>query len=435
MKEKSKKDMQEIMHLKERVNKLALEKSYLQLMTDLMNRLSSVSGLDNTIETMLSIVMDAVGGSNIAIYYIIDDEYYYADVFGKKMKVINIDDVHVQKVIETLEEIETISDFSNTKMTTPEFTDAFTWTLPLLVGTEIVGVLKIENFVIAKRDVKKHLKVFLNYASFILKNEILGYSKILAANEKLKNKNKELEHANKRLFEMDQLKSIFLASMSHELRTPLNSIIGYTGILLMGMAGELNEEQSKQLSKVKNNGKHLLALINDILDISKVEAGKVELLVEPFKLNTVVYDVIESVRPLIIEKNIELSYDIPEGIELQTDERRFKQVLMNLASNAVKFTQEGTITLKAELIKNKRIKISMSDTGMGMSKEDTDRLFQPFQQIDSSLTKEYEGTGLGLYLCRKLMDLMQGSISVESEVNKGSEFSIILPLIYKGESK
>ena len=223
--------------------------------------------------------------------------------------------------------------------------------------------------------------------------------------------------------------------MSHELRTPLNSIIGFTGIILMGLSGSINEEQKKQLNLIKNSSKHLLSLINDILDISKIEAGKVELSIEEFKLDDIVGEVVESYAPALNEKGLKLLKDIPAGIMLHSDKRRFKQVLMNLVTNAVKFTDQGSIKIEARVSKNKNLEICVTDTGIGIKEEDMDKLFKFFQQIDMSSTKRYEGTGLGLHLSRKLVIMMGGDISVKSEYGKGSKFIIAIPLKYKEKMK
>ena len=239
---------------------------------------------------------------------------------------------------------------------------------------------------------------------------------------------KELELANIQLKEADRLKTIFLASMSHELRTPLNSIIGFTGILLQGLAGDLNEEQKKQLSMVKNSASHLLGLINDILDISKIEAGKVDLTLEEFKLDDMIKEVAGSFTTVVSDKGLKFETDVPEGITLSNDKRRVKQVLMNLAGNAIKFTEKGKVKVAAVILEKDKVQIYISDTGIGIKQEDMGKLFEPFQQIDASLTKKYEGTGLGLHLTKKLLALLGGDIWVKSEYGKGSEFTFSLPL-------
>ena len=251
--------------------------------------------------------------------------------------------------------------------------------------------------------------------------------------EDLNETTRKLGNVNIKLRELDRLKSVFLASMSHELRTPLNSIIGFTGIILQGMSGEVSEEQRKQLTMVKNSASHLLSLINDILDISKIEAGKVELTFEEFNLDNVVREVVETLSPAATEKGLEvLTEEVPEGITLTSDKRRVKQVLMNLGSNAVKFTDQGSVKITARVSGDDNLEVRVIDTGMGVKKGDIDKLFQPFQQIDVSLTKTHEGTGLGLHLSKKLAGFLGGDISARSEYGRGSEFTFTIPLRYEG---
>lgn len=262
--------------------------------------------------------------------------------------------------------------------------------------------------------------IFLAYRNISKKREILAKQKI-----EIEEKFAEVNELNTKLKIADQYKSIFLASMSHELRTPLNSIIGYTGILLMGMTGELNEEQNKQLLKVKNNAKHLLSLINDILDISKIEANRVELDYEEFQLSKLVNEVVDTLILKATEKKLELTSKVNDDLFITTDYRRLKQVVMNLVTNAVNYSNEGSISVFTEYLPNEKFKLSVKDTGIGISDEEKPRLFQPFQQIDSSMTKATSsGTGLGLYLCRKIMKLLNGDIFLKSELGKGSEFYI-----------
>jgi len=251
----------------------------------------------------------------------------------------------------------------------------------------------------------------------------------------LKEKTVELEQVNERLKELDHLKSMFLASMSHELRTPLNSIIGFTGILLQGISGALNDEQKKQLTMVKGSGQHLLDLINDLLDVSKIEAGKVEVFVEQFALTAVANEVTAAISPAATNKELDVVTDLQDDIVLLSDRRRIKQVLTNLVSNAVKFTDQGQVTITGKQLDNDQVEFEVTDTGIGMKQEDIQRLFQPFQQVDESLTKEHGGTGLGLYLCRKIVDLLHGEIRVESEYGTGTTFTVTLPLRHESETR
>ena len=280
----------------------------------------------------------------------------------------------------------------------------------------------------------KETKFFDIVASHIenydAKPAIVEVLRDITENKKMR---KELQQAMEELKELDRLKSMFLASMSHELRTPLNSIIGFTGWLLMGMVGDLNEEQKKQLTMVKFSANYLLDLINDILDISKIETGKVELAIEKFEISEVINDIVNSVLPLANDKGLKLMHNVPKGIMINSDKRRIKQILMNLVSNAIKFTDQGNVKIKVQLLNNNDMEFIVSDSGKGIKKEDMEKLFQPFQQIDMSSTKEHEGTGLGLYLCKKILDFLHGEISVISQFGKGSEFKFIIPIKFKEE--
>jgi PAS domain S-box-containing protein len=237
----------------------------------------------------------------------------------------------------------------------------------------------------------------------------------------------------------DRIKSAFLATMSHELRTPLNSIIGFTGIMLQGLAGPLNPEQSKQLDMVRTSARHLLALVNDVLDISKIEAGQLEVAREPFDLRESIAKVLLLVKPQAESKGLALGVHLDSGLTSALgDQRRVEQILLNLLSNAIKFTERGTVTLAAEAVADvalpdvapgqPAIRVRVSDTGIGIKAENLSALFQPFRQIDSGLARCHEGTGLGLAICRRLAVLMGGEIAVESEWGRGTTFTVILPI-------
>jgi len=243
-----------------------------------------------------------------------------------------------------------------------------------------------------------------------------------------------LLEAKERAESADRLKSAFLATMSHELRTPLNSIIGFTGILMKQIAGPLNAEQLKQLGMAKGSAQHLLELINDVLDISKIEAGQLVVLLKTFDFGKMIHKVISSIQPMADKKNINLISEIGTNVkEAFSDERRAEQVLINIINNAIKFTDTGFVKIKCCIINN-NIEVKVIDSGIGIKKKDMDKLFKPFSQVDSGLTRSHEGTGLGLSISQKLIEKLNGTISVESEIGIGSTFTITFPLSDKNDS-
>lgn len=232
----------------------------------------------------------------------------------------------------------------------------------------------------------------------------------------------ELRESKERAEAADRIKSAFLATMSHELRTPLNSIIGFTGILLQKLSGPINAEQEKQLSMVRNSANHLLSLISDVLDISKIEAGQLTVACEPLDLKILILKAVQSVRPLAEKKGLYLDLDVDENVgSASADERRVEQVLLNLLSNAVKFTEQGGVSVHC-LREMENYVITVTDTGIGIKDDGLERLFKPFHQVDNGLSRKYEGTGLGLSICKKLAELMGGDVGVRSTYGTGSTF-------------
>jgi signal transduction histidine kinase len=237
----------------------------------------------------------------------------------------------------------------------------------------------------------------------------------------------ELAVAKEQAEVADNLKSAFLATMSHELRTPLNSIIGFTGIILRERVGPLNEEQKKQLNMVRRSSQHLLSLINDVLDISKIEAGQLKVASEKIDLRQIVEKAEQSTRPLAEGKGLELGLDISPEIEtIMGDSRRVEQILLNLLSNAIKFTEKGSVRIVCETDEGNVI-VKVTDTGMGIKAEDMETIFKSFRQIDSGISRKYDGTGLGLSISKKLVELMGGNIWVTSTWGSGSTFGFSLP--------
>ncbi len=240
---------------------------------------------------------------------------------------------------------------------------------------------------------------------------------------------REIEDKSGQLEAANRHKSEFLANMSHELRTPLNAIIGFSEVLLEHMFGELNEKQDEYVDDVLSSGRHLLSLINDILDLSKVEAGRMELELAQFDLPLAVENTITLVRERASRHGISLHREVDKRLgDFVGDERMIKQILLNLLSNALKFTTEGgRVEVKAVLLDGS-VEISVSDTGIGIAPEDQEAIFEEFRQVGTPYTQKREGTGLGLTLTKKFVEIHGGKIWVESEVGKGSRFIFTLPI-------
>ncbi len=246
----------------------------------------------------------------------------------------------------------------------------------------------------------------------------------LELEKRVRDRTAELSAANERLQELDRLKSLFIASMSHELRTPLNSIIGFTGMIVGDMAGPVSERQRDYLQRAYHAGKHLLGLITDIIDISKIEAGKLAVEYRAFELDKMMADALASVETGAREKGLELTREIPAGITLHTDRKRLLQCVLNLLSNAVKYTERGSVRTTVHR-DDAQVEIAVSDTGIGIPESARSQLFQPFVRLDSRLKSHASGTGLGLYLTRKLArEILGGDVTVSSREGKGSTFSL-----------
>jgi signal transduction histidine kinase len=239
---------------------------------------------------------------------------------------------------------------------------------------------------------------------------------------------RELADKSRQIEVASQHKSEFLANMSHELRTPLNAIIGFSEVLTDRMFGELNEKQDEYLKDIYASGTHLLSLINDILDLSKIEAGRMELELTDFDLPTALENALMLVRERAGRRGIALQMNVDERLgEVRADERKIRQIVLNLLSNAIKFTPEGGRIEVAAVPKDGLVEVSVSDTGVGIAPEDQEAVFEEFRQVGTA-AKKVEGTGLGLTLCRKFIELHGGKIWVKSELGAGSTFTFTIPV-------
>lgn len=245
----------------------------------------------------------------------------------------------------------------------------------------------------------------------------------------------KLREINSKIAAASTAKSQFLANMSHEFRTPLNAIIGFTEVLQDQIPGPLNAEQLEYLGDIHDGGQLLLRLINDVLDLSKVEAGRLELFYETFPIAQVVRETTTTLRGLAEKKGLNIQLNLPPDLGLITaDQIRFKQVLYNLLSNALKFTDAGEITVSA-MLENQQLHLTVTDTGIGIRAEDMDRIFIEFSQVDASHGRRHEGTGLGLALSRRLVEAHRGRVWVDSAFGAGSTFHVTLPLRPDGSGK
>ncbi len=343
------------------------------------------------------------------------------------------------------------------------------YALPLFYEETLFGVLEIASFEEITKVKQKFLKSAANITSVLLytasQNEqikaLLNTSQ--EANEKLqaqteelqaqteelqamneefqqqsdelKEQNVELEAQRQQVEEANRLKSEFLSNMSHELRTPLNSVNALSRVLILQAKDKLSDEEVNYLEIIERNGKHLLALINDILDLSKIEAGKMDISLSHFSVKTLIENILESVEPLSIEKGIQLEQILPEDIpKIESDESKVFQILQNIIANGVKFTDEGSVKISA-ICDDNQIDITVSDTGVGISDTNFSTIFEEFRQVDGASTRKFEGTGLGLAIAYKTAKMLGGDIRVESSLGIGSEFTISLPIAYEGPKK
>jgi len=285
--------------------------------------------------------------------------------------------------------------------------------------TAVVTILHDRTEAIEKARLYEQLKA----ASEQLEEKVReATAELVRRNELLQRQHLELEQAS-------QLKSQFLANMSHEFRTPLNAILGYTHMLLQGVAGELMSPVKRQLQRIDSNGRHLLSIINDILDISRIEAGKMPLHLEEFEMPALISELLAEVEPLTQKSRLQTVTEVHLPVSaVYSDRQKVKQIVLNLLTNAIKFTPQGQVKVTVGADEERReLRISVQDTGIGIAPHDYEKVFEDFRQADNSVTREYGGAGLGLAICRRLAKMLEGRIELQSQVGAGSTFTLVIP--------
>ena len=324
---------------------------------------------------------------------------------------------------------------------------------PLIVitgqGNEEVAVELMKagatDYLIKSKISADNLQQILNNSIRIYKAEQkaeLAYRKLREtvdllqkSNEQLKCKNEELEQQRKqiksqnlKLKELSGLKSEFLANMSHEMRTPMNAIMGFSQMLLRNYPDPLTDQQVDIVKRIFTNSKNLLMMLTEVLDFSKIESGRLKLNLEKFNVNDLAILTVEELRSLAIEKNLSLKVDVDlKNPQVVNDRACLRQVLVNLLSNAIKFTQSGGVQVKVREVNEEKLEIAVEDTGCGIAPENLEQIFDPFRQVDQTLSRKYSGTGLGLAIVQNIVNMMRGKITVESKLGEGSTFRVELP--------
>ncbi len=287
--------------------------------------------------------------------------------------------------------------------------------IPLIVGSTLIGVLDLQSDKVGyfTEEAMQVQRTLASQIAVAVQNATMFADQV---------------ETSSKLRQLDKLKSEFLASMSHELRTPLNSIIGFADVLLEGLDGDLNERMEQDVRLIRDSGAHLRDLIGDILDMSKIEAGRMELRYEEIDMRQVAQDILATAGPLANEKKLELKLDLGEDVQtIEADRTRIRQVLWNIMGNAIKFTEKGSVTLLMERQQN-MVRVSIRDTGIGIKPEDIVTVFEQFRQVDGSLNRSVGGTGLGMPITKKLIELHGGEIGVDSVPGQGSTFWFTLPV-------
>jgi signal transduction histidine kinase len=407
--------------IEERARILAQEKSHLQLIIKMMNKLGELPGLENTVNTLIQLLLESIGGSNVTIYCRIDNVLHSTDMEFKDTIIDHLDDADVISVFDTKEFIEVIGDFENTKLLTSQFTKSYTWICPLLAGNELIGVIKIENLHIASIDFKNELPTFFNYAAIVLKNEILGYTKLKKAYD-------QLNESEKRLLKLNSEKDKFFSIIAHDLRGPFNGFLGLTQIMTEELDTLSKEDLIGMTKGLEKSASNLFCLLENLLHWARMQQGLIPFNPIGVQLLAVVNESIALLFEQAKIKGVDITVDISADISVFADINMLQTIIRNLVSNALKFTHKGgKVTISASTGDDSKVAVAIQDTGIGLSREMVDNLFRLDVQTSRPGTDGESSSGLGLLLCKEFVEKHGDKISVKSKEGKGSTFSFTIP--------
>jgi signal transduction histidine kinase len=415
--------------LRARTDELARSVEELRALGETSQAVNSTLDLEMVLNTIVSKAVQ-LSGTEAGAIYVFDEsqsEFRLRATYGMDQSLITalgdahirLDDQNIALVLANREPIQVadLAEAARSPVDDIVLRAGFRARLaaPLLSGDDIVGLLVVRRRTpgVFPQNTVDLMKTFAAQSALAIQNARLF--------QEIDDKGRQLEVASKH-------KSQFLANMSHELRTPLNAILGYTELILDNIYGEAPEKMRTVIERVQTNGRHLLGLINDVLDLSKIEAGQLTLSLSDYSLAELVQGVYVAVEPLASQKNLALTTKVAKGLPAgRGDERRLAQVLLNLVGNAIKFTEQGEVAIEASAA-NGAFNVAVRDSGPGIAAADQQKIFEEFQQVDNTSTRQKGGTGLGLAISKRIVEMHGGRILVDSELGKGSTFTIRLPV-------
>jgi len=422
--------------LRERTDELGQLVEELRALGEISQAVNSTLDLQTVLSTIVAKAVQ-LSGTEAGAIYVFDEaqrEFHLRSTYGMEQELIdalagqhiNLDEPNVALALQQTEPIQVadLQDAVHNELNEISLRAGYRARLvaPLTRGEDVVGMLVVRRRAPGafSQNTVELVKTFAAQSALAIQNARLFHE--------IEDKGRELEIASRH-------KSQFLANMSHELRTPLNAILGYTELILDEIYGEVPEKMRGVLERVQTNGKHLLGLINDVLDLSKIEAGQLTLSLSEYSLANLVHGVYAAVEPLAAQKNLALTTKIAPSLPAgHGDERRLSQVLLNLVGNAIKFTDKGEVAIEASLADGS-FRLAVRDSGPGIAIADQVKIFEEFQQVDNTLTKQKGGTGLGLAISKRIVEMHGGRIVVDSELGKGSTFTIKLPVNVRAEAR